>query len=76
MKLQQLANIAARYSTEMAHAMLRACVIKHYATGEPLDIPTQAAAHVRKGARPADEPTDEDWRQLVESNREARFLYG
>lgn len=76
MTLQQIANIAARYSTEMAHAMLRACMIKHYATGEPLDIPTQAAAHVRRGKRPADEPTDEDWRKLVEGNAAPRFLYG
>lgn len=76
MTLQQLANIAARYSTEMAHAMLLACIVKSYATGEPLEIPAQAAARVRRGKRPADEPTDEDWRQLVEGNREARFLYG
>lgn len=76
MKLQQLANIAARYSTEMAHAMLCACIVKSYATNEALDIPAQAAAHVRRGKRPADEPTDEDWRWMVESNREARFLYG
>ena len=76
MTLQQLANIAARYSTEMAKAMLCACVVKSYATGEPLEIPAQAAARVRRGKRPADEPTDEDWRQLVEGNREARFLYG
>lgn len=76
MTLQQLANIAARYSTEMAHAMICACVIKHYATGEPLDIPTQAAEQVRRGERPTDEPTDEDWRQLVEGNAAPRFLYG
>lgn len=76
MTLQQLANIAARYSTEMAHAMICACIVKSYATNEALEIPAQAAAHVRRGKRPADEPTDEDWRQLVEGNREARFLYG
>ena len=76
MKLQQLANIAARYTTEMAKAMLCACVVKSYATGEPLDIPAQAAAHVRRGKRPADEPTDEDWRKLVEGNAAPRFLYG
>lgn len=76
MTLQQLANIAARYSTEMAHAMLRACIVKSYATHEALEIPAQVAAHVRRGVRPTDEPTDEDWRKLVEGNREARFLYG
>lgn len=76
MKLQQLANIAARYTTEMAKAMLRACVIKHYATGEPLDIPAQAAARARRGERPSEEPTDEEWRRMVEGNREARFIHG
>lgn len=76
MTLQQLANIAARYSTEMANAMLCACVVKSYATGEALDIPAQAAAHVCRGKRPADEPTDEDWRKLVEGNAAPRFLYG
>ena len=76
MKLQQLANIAARYSTELAHAMLLACIVKSYATNEALEIPTQAAACVRRGERPADEPTEEDWRWMVESNREARCLYG
>ena len=76
MTLQQLANIAARYSTEMAKAMLCACVVKSYATGEPLEIPAQAAARVRRGERPTEEPTEEDWRWMVESNREARFLYG
>ena len=76
MTLQQIANIAARYATEIAKATLRACVVKHYATGEALEIPAQAAAHVRKGARPADEPTDEDWRWMVEGNAAPRFLYG
>lgn len=76
MTLQQLANIAARYLTEMAMAMLRACVVKHYATGEALDIPARAAAQVRRGKRPTEEPTDEEWRRMVEGNREVRFLHG
>lgn len=76
MTLQQLVNIAARYTTEMAHAMLCACMVKHYATGEPLDISARAAAMVRRGERPADDPNEEDWRRMVEGNREARFLHG
>ena len=76
MTLQQLANIAARYSTEMAKAMLRACIVKSYATHEALEIPAQAAARVRRGERPTEEPTDDDWRELVEGNAAPRFLYG
>ena len=76
MKLQQLANIAARYTTEMAKAMLRACVVKHYATGEPLDMPAQATAAARSEARPTEEPSEDEWRRMVEGNREARFLHG
>ena len=72
----ELARIASHYATRMADAMIAACVRHALETGEKFDIPDRIVAPRRRGKRPTEEPTEEDWRWMVESNREARFLYG
>ncbi len=72
MTINELARIAARYFTAMADAMLHACVAKAVETGESLDIPERGYAQ-KRGMRPDDDPTDEEWRRMVECNSDSRW---
>lgn len=72
MTISELARIASRYFTAMADAMLHACVAKAVETGESLDVPERR--HFRKrGMRPDDNPSDEEWRRMVEGNSDSRW---
>ena len=74
MGISELARIAARYFTAMADAMLHACVVKAVETGESLDVPERG--HVQKrGMRPDDNPTDDEWRRMVEGNSDSRWSH-
>ena len=75
--LQQLADIAARYYTRMADAMIAACIRHANEVDFPLVIPEKTEQHKRRkrkkrNKRPAEldaELSNEEWRVMVESNR-------
>ena len=75
--LQQLADIAARYYTRMADAMIAACIRHANEVDYPLVIPEQTEQRKRRKRRkrkkrPAEldaEPSHEEWRVMVEGNR-------
>lgn len=74
--LQQLADIAARYYTRMADAMIAACIRHANEVDFPLVIPEKPERKHRKrkkrNKRPAEldaEPSNEEWRVMVEGNR-------
>lgn len=74
--LQQLADIAARYYTRMADAMIAACIRHANEVDFPLVIPEKPERKHRKrrkrNKRPAEldaEPSHEEWRVMVEGNR-------
>lgn len=75
--LQELADIAARYATATARAMVRACIVSAYATGEPLRIDRAASRAQRPdgGPRDIDGPDFEEWRRMCEGNRETRAAW-
>jgi len=74
LSLQELVEIAARYFTAMADAMLAACVAKALEAGEPLAMPPRAKAP--GGMR--QEPIlrgDVDWDLMVRSNTDTRWMH-
>ena len=68
----ELARIASHYATRMADAMIAACVRHALETGEKFDIPEKTVMPRRRGRRPKDEPTEREWRDLVERNSDTR----
>lgn len=75
LSLQDFANIAARHATATARAMVRACIVRAYATGEPLRVPAHAARRPDAVPRDADGPAFEEWRRMCERNRETRAAW-
>lgn len=68
--LQHMVDIASRFDTLIAHALIRACVVKALETGEPLTLPDRA----RRMADPppmlaACEPSHKEWERMVSRNR-------
>ncbi len=70
--LQRMAEIAARYATAMADAMLAACAVRAARTGEPLAVPSRAKAPgaLRRGpaARAVGRGERVDWERMVRRN--------
>lgn len=75
MTISELARIAARYFTAMADAMIRACVSKAVETGESLEVPERGHAGRRPERRPDSEPTEDEWRRMVEGNSDTRAAW-
>lgn len=76
MSIQQLAAIAARYFTRMADAMIAACLARHLATGEPLDIPERRESQGRRPAYVGSAYDDEpDWERMVRGNSDTRRMH-
>jgi len=76
MTIQELCDIALRHRTEMAVAMVAACVERAYRTGEPLVVvwPDESVqADFRARASSHDEVTEDEWRRLVERNGDTRW---
>lgn len=74
MSLSQIASIAARYLTHIADAMIAACIAKAIETGEKLEVPDRRQAQrpkQRRRTQADEEMTADEWRQLVEGNRES-----
>ena len=77
LKLQHLADIAARYYTRMADAMIAACIRHANEVDFPLVIPEQTEQRKhrkrkKRNKRPAEldaEPSHDEWRVMVEGNR-------
>ena len=75
--LQQLADIAARYYTRMADAMIASCIRHANEVDFPLVIPEQTEQRKhrkrkKRNKRPAEldaEPSHDEWRVMVEGNR-------
>ena len=71
MTVQEMLEIAVRYVTDMADAMVQACLAWSLATGTPLDIPERDAPppivrHPPVPAAHAEE--DPDWERMVRLN--------
>lgn len=74
MTLQRIANIAARYATAMADAMLDACRRKADETGVRLRIrarPLSPPGRARR--RDPYDLTEAEWRRMVERNSDTRW---
>lgn len=71
MTISELAKIAARHLTRMADAMIAACVARAAETGEEIEIPERRRPRPR-GRRPKDEPTEDEWRRMMELNSDTR----
>lgn len=74
--LQRMAEIAARYATAMADAMLAACAVRADRTGEPLAVPRRAKT--REGNKQQLAPGSDgglDWERMVRSNRDTRLMH-
>lgn len=78
MTLNEIAAIASRYLTRMADAMIDACVRRADETGERIAVPKERLerlAAIRRGSLPEDDPTDEEWRRMVEGNSDTRWSH-
>ena len=75
MTVQEMLDIAGRCFTSMADAMIRACVDWSVRNKQPLRIPERGHAPRLAERRPPDEPTDEEWRRLVEGNSDTRHQH-
>lgn len=69
MTLQELLDIACRYLTSMADAMVAACLQKAVETGERLDLGGFPEPAPRRAARPVEEV---DWERMVRCNTDTR----
>ena len=69
--LQQMVDIAVRYDTLIAHALIRACVEKALATGEPLVVPVRRVAPDPDPFVIVEDEETRGWRRMMETNREA-----
>ena len=76
MTLQEIADIASRYHTRMADAMVAACVARAIETGEPLAIPERGSAR-RSVIRstPGGVHGDADWERLQRGNTDTRWCH-
>ncbi|MBQ9005343.1 MAG: hypothetical protein IJ092_03100 [Atopobiaceae bacterium] len=74
MTIQQLADIASRYLTAMAGAMIAACVARSLETGEPLSIPERGRKAPAFRAAYAD-PTHDEWDRMMRSNSDSLALH-
>lgn len=79
--IQTLVDIAMRYATYMSDAMIIACIQRHYATGEPLVVPSRSPIDVPDplgvplGAEAGYELVEGEWRRLVEGNADTRWQH-
>lgn len=69
MSLQQMLDIAMRYRTAMADAMVVACFQAAHELGVTLRATARPSLVPSRGERPTE---DVDWRRMVEGNREVR----
>lgn len=69
MTLQELLDIACRYLTSMADAMVAACLQKAVETGERLVLVGCPEPAPRREARPEE---DLDWERMVRCNTDTR----
>ena len=69
--LQEIFDIAARYVTPMADAMVQACVQKSVDTGERISAPTRHRPCVR--GRAEIDFGDVDWERLMRENSDTRW---
>ena len=69
MTLQELLDIACRYLTSMADAMVAACLQKAVETGERLVLIGSPEPAPRREARPEE---DLDWERMVRCNTDTR----
>ena len=71
--LQEMVDIASRFDTLIAHAVIRACVVRALETGEPLRLPD------RPQQRDPDpfviHAADPRWRRFMESNTDTRWMH-
>lgn len=79
--IQTLVDIAIRHATYMSDAMIIACIQRHYATGEPLVVPSRshidepASPGIPSGAVVATEVGEGDWQRMVEGNSDTRWQH-
>ena len=81
--IQEMADMAVRYCTSMADAMIVACIQRHYRTGEPLSVRERLRERLegrapRSSAPPRlvyAEPEDEDWERLMRENSDTRWVH-
>lgn len=76
MTLQEMLDIAMRYETYMADAMIIACIQRHHETGEPC-VPRSRdrLARGQPERRPAEEITEDELLRLVERNADTRMQH-
>lgn len=72
--LQEMVDIASRFDTLIAHAVIRACVARALDTGEPLTLPKRAMAMRDPDPYVIEEP-DPFWRELVVGNTDTRDFH-
>ena len=74
--LQEMLDIAMRYETAMADAMIIACIQCHHETGEPCVIRSRdRLARGQPDRRPAEDIPEDELRRLVERNADTRMQH-
>ncbi len=73
--LQEIADIASRYDTEMSRAMLVACLVKAQETDEPCVVSMRTIRAVEVGIELAEERRLRMWRRYVELNSDTRDMH-
>ena len=79
--LQELADIAGRYDTAMADAMIVACIQRHYRTGEPLRMRKRVRDRLAGKAPMRQAPArviyadleSEEWERIMRENGDTRW---
>lgn len=74
MTIQQLADIASRYVTAMAEAMLAACLVAAAETGAPLSVP-ERGSHARSWRVEYAAPDSGEWDAMMRSNSDTRTFH-
>lgn len=75
MTVQEMLDIAGRYYTAMADAMIDACVEWATRTNTPLRESRRSAPSRRAEKRPDDDMDHHEWRRLMEGNSDTRHQH-
>lgn len=76
MDVPEMLRIAARYQTEMARAMIGACVTWLLAMGVPFEVPELPERKARPPiVRPGEDLEHDEWERMVRTNSDTRAMH-